>query len=38
MEDGLKSGYGVYNESDGFKFEGMWVNDMREGRGTLTEQ
>jgi len=33
--NGLKSGYGSYNYSDGSKYYGDWSNDTMEGKGTM---
>ncbi len=29
-------GQGIYYHADGNKYEGQWVNDMKQGQGTFT--
>ena len=34
FENGLKSGYGIVEWSDGSKYEGHWYEDNKNGEGT----
>ena len=36
LKDGKRDGIGKYNYPNGDTYEGMWVNNIKEGEGTLT--